>query len=103
MVARLDAVDHLPSTVDCVSLTDVRVLGFDLGQRRIGIAVSDPSATLARPFKTIERGRSDETAVTALVTLIKTLDDEEPVGCLVIGLPTGLDGSSHDQTARVKK
>ena len=34
----------------------VRVVGIDLGERRIGVAVSDASGTLARPPKTIERG-----------------------------------------------
>ena len=44
----------------------VRVVGIDLGERRIGVAVSDASGTLARPLKTIERGASDADAVERL-------------------------------------
>ena len=46
--------------------SDVRVVGIDLGERRIGVAVSDASGTLARPLKTIERGASDAEAVERL-------------------------------------
>ena len=41
-------------------------MGIDLGQRRIGLAISDPTATLARPLRTIERTVSDEQAAEAL-------------------------------------
>src|SRR5262245_65872516 len=80
----------------------MRVVGVDLGQRRIGLAISDPSATIARPLETIERGRSDERAVRALLKAIDALNREEEVGCLVIGLPARLDGTPTDQTAEVK-
>jgi putative Holliday junction resolvase len=81
----------------------VRVLGIDLGQRRIGLAISDASATLARPLRTLERDRSDAAAAGALLAAIDELNAEDEVGCLVIGLPTRLDGSASDQTARVQK
>src|SRR4051812_5049736 len=82
-------------------------MGIDLGQRRIGLAISDATATLARPLKTIERTASDEQAADALSTAIAAtnaeLGGEEAIGCLVVGLPTHLDGSPSDQTARVRK
>ena len=82
-------------------------MGIDLGQRRIGLAISDATATLARPLKTIERGTSDEQAAEALLTAIAATDaeagGEDAIGCLVVGLPTRLDGSASDQTARVQK
>jgi putative Holliday junction resolvase len=81
----------------------VRVVGIDLGQRRIGLAVSDASATLARPLRTIERNRSDESAVGALVTAIEALNAEDEVGAVVVGLPTRLDGTASEQTVRVRK
>ena len=85
----------------------VRVMGIDLGQRRIGLAISDATATLARPLKTIERGGSDEQAADALLTAIQgtnaELGSEDAIGCLVVGLPTRLDGSPSDQTARARK
>jgi putative Holliday junction resolvase len=80
----------------------VRVVGIDLGERRIGVAVSDASGTLARPLKTIERGSSDPEAVERLNTLVAHLAAEEGVGSVVVGVPTRLDGSSSPQTVRVK-
>ena len=81
----------------------MRVLGIDLGERRIGLAISDASATLARPFRTLQRDRSDAAAVDALIAVLEELDADDHVGCLVVGLPTRLDGSATAQTARVKK
>jgi len=81
----------------------MRVVGIDLGERRIGLAVSDPTGTLARPLKTIERKLSDADAVELLRATITELSNEEHVGCIVVGLPTRLDGSDNLQTSRVKK
>lgn len=80
---------------------DVRVVGIDLGDRRIGIAVSDASGTLARPLKTIERGKSDADAVEQLRACIVELAEEDDVGSVVVGMPSRLDGSSSPQTQRV--
>jgi putative Holliday junction resolvase len=85
------------------SLFAVRVIGIDLGERRIGLAVSDPSATLARPLCTLARDRSDEAAVSALAAAIDALNAEDEVACVVVGLPMRLDGSTSDQTTRVQK
>ena len=93
------------STMDysCDRLPSMRVVGIDLGERRIGIAVSDPSATLARPVRTIERQGSDELAAADLLDVVRGLNDEDEIGCLVIGLPTSLDGTANAQTMRVRK
>ena len=83
-------------------IQSVRVLGLDLGQKRIGVAVSDPSATLARPLRTIVRGPSDKQALQELAMLVSTLATEEDgLSAVVVGLPTRLDGSANDQTAHV--
>ncbi|HEY0283764.1 MAG TPA: Holliday junction resolvase RuvX [Vicinamibacterales bacterium] len=79
----------------------MRVIGIDLGERRIGVAVSDASATLARPLKTIERGSSDAEAIERLNTMIEELSIEDEVGSVVVGLPMRLDGSPSRQTERV--
>ncbi len=81
----------------------MRIVGIDLGERRIGIAVSDTTATLARPLKTIERGMSDAVAVEHLRLTITALAAEEEVGSVVVGLPKHLDGSPNLQTSRVEK
>ena len=81
----------------------MRVIGIDLGERRIGLAISDATATLARPLKTIERGRSDAAAVEQLRRTIAELAGEEAVSSVVVGLPKHLDGSPNRQTPRVQK
>ena len=79
------------------------MLGLDLGERRIGIAISDPTATLARPVKTVQRGRSDEGAAELLRAEIEELTSEEEIGTVVIGLPRKLDGQDTQQTPRVRQ
>jgi putative Holliday junction resolvase len=82
----------------------VRVLGLDLGRRRIGVAVSDASATLARPLRTIERGPSDRLALRALAALVEEFAAaDDGLSQVVIGRPTRLDGSPTDQTAHAEQ
>ena len=67
----------------------MRVLGLDLGSKRIGVAVSDRSGTIATPLTVLARGRdraADHHAIAALVA-------EEEAERVVVGLPLGLDGS----------
>jgi putative holliday junction resolvase len=96
--------DHRPWTIaQLVRYSHhVRIIGIDLGERRIGIAVSDPSATLARPLKTIERTASDAAAVEDLRTTIEELDAEDKIGRVVVGLPLRLNGTANPQTSRVR-
>jgi putative holliday junction resolvase len=79
------------------------VVGVDLGQKRIGLAISDPTGTLARPLKTIERRQSDADAAELLCATITALSNEEKVGRVIIGMPRRLDGADNDQTPRVQK
>jgi putative holliday junction resolvase len=67
----------------------VRVVGLDLGARRVGVALSDGGGTVATPYETIERGR-DHTADHARVAAIV---EEVGAGMVVVGLPRSLDGS----------
>jgi putative Holliday junction resolvase len=78
----------------------VRVVGLDLGERRIGVAVSDASGTLARPVKAIERGTSDAEAVERLRAVVAELAADDDVEAVVVGLPLRLDGSAGPQTLR---
>lgn len=63
------------------------LLGIDLGSKLIGLAISDPSLTVASPLTTLKRGKFGADAA-ALENLIAG----RKVGGLVIGLPVGLDG-----------
>ena len=83
-------------------MVSMRVLGLDVGDRRIGVAISDVSAMLARPLRTMVRDGSVGEVVTALATEIRGLEEEEDgLTWIVIGLPRRLDGSAHEQTDRV--
>jgi putative Holliday junction resolvase len=77
----------------------MRILGVDDGRRRIGLAVSDPTGTLARPVETVT-GHDDPAAaaraVAAAITRLEAGDD--PISTIVVGLPLRLDGTPNEQT-----
>jgi putative Holliday junction resolvase len=74
----------------------MRVLSLDVGERRIGVAIADPSGTVASPLTAIFRGsrRQDFQAIAALVA-------EHGVGLVVVGLPLNLDGSESAQAKTI--
>jgi putative Holliday junction resolvase len=79
----------------------MRVLAVDVGERRIGLAISDISRTLARPLRTLTV-RSAVDGVDQVVAEIARLHAEEDgLSTVVVGLPIRLDGSSSEQTSRV--
>lgn len=81
----------------------VRVLGVDIGRRRIGLAISDASGTLARPLLTLERGPSDRRTLRDLADRITVLAAEDDgLGLVVVGLPVRLDGSPTELTVHVR-
>jgi len=78
-----------------------RVLAIDVGGRRIGLAISDPSRTLARPLSTLTVSSAAE-GVTRVADEIARLErDDDGLESIVVGLPVRLDGSASDETARV--
>ncbi len=66
-----------------------RVLGLDLGSKRIGIAVSDRSGLIASPFSVLQRSGSERRDHEAIARLVA----EEECERVVVGLPLSLDGS----------
>lgn len=81
----------------------MRVLGIDLGERRVGLALSDPSGTLARPWRVLQVDGLGKEIVDRLTDEIDRLTREEDgLELIVIGLPRRLDGSPNEQTARVR-
>jgi putative Holliday junction resolvase len=76
-------------------------MSIDVGQRRIGLAISDISRTLARPLMTLDVV-SPEDGVRRVVAEVTRLTDEDgSLSTIVVGLPVRLDGSPNDQTPRV--
>ena len=79
----------------------MRVLGVDVGARRVGLAISDATRTLARPLETIAVA-SDRDAVDRVAARITALASEDDgVETVVVGLPRRLDGTPTDATPRV--
>lgn len=66
-----------------------RLLGLDLGEKTIGLALSDTLLTVATPFKTLKRGK-----FTADAAILNALALEHNLGGLVVGLPLNMDGSN---------
>ncbi|MEE8506969.1 MAG: Holliday junction resolvase RuvX, partial [Kiloniellales bacterium] len=65
-----------------------RLLGLDLGEKTIGLAISDSALRIASPLDTLRGGK-----FTADAGALKRLAAERGVGGLVIGLPVNMDGS----------
>jgi putative Holliday junction resolvase len=81
----------------------MRVLGVDVGARRIGLALSDHSATLARPWRTIDAGATPRASAEAVARLVDAGRHDERadtagLGAIVVGLPRRLSGEDTDQT-----
>lgn len=81
-----------------------RVAALDIGERRIGVAISDATRTLARPVGVLQTSGLDGDAVERAASEVARLAAEEDgLATLVIGLPRHLDGSPSDMTPRVEK
>ena len=76
----------------------VRLMALDVGDARIGVAISDASGFLASPYMTLHVSRDEEQIWTAIQRLISETETEG----LVVGLPISLDGQIHAQGARVQ-
>lgn len=74
-----------------------RLMALDVGEVRIGVAVSDASGFLASPYTTLRVTRDESETWAALQKLIEETEAEG----LVIGLPVSLDGKIHAQAERI--
>ncbi|HUU35305.1 MAG TPA: Holliday junction resolvase RuvX, partial [Vicinamibacterales bacterium] len=80
-----------------------RSLGIDYGRRRIGLALSDASGTLASPFRTFERPRSEPETVSLICEEVARLAAaEDGLATIVVGWPLRLDGTPTSQTTAVE-
>lgn len=71
-----------------------RLLGIDLGTRRIGLALADTDTAAVRPLATLRRGSPERD-----ISLLARLIEEQAVDELVVGLPRNMDGSEGQQAA----
>jgi putative Holliday junction resolvase len=78
----------------------MRVLAVDVGARRIGLAISDRSRTLARPLATITVTSAGEGVRRVAETIALLSAEDDGLATVVVGMPVRLDGSPTEQTAR---
>lgn len=76
----------------------VRAIGLDLGERRIGVALSDSAGTLATPYEVVTRSGDRTRDLARLAELVAEADAE----VVVVGLPLSLDGSRGPAAQRVE-
>jgi putative Holliday junction resolvase len=74
-----------------------RLIGLDIGDRRIGIAISDPDGRIAVPLRVLERSEADDD----VLALVEIAGGESAEG-FVAGLPRSLDGTLSAQAERVQ-
>jgi putative Holliday junction resolvase len=74
-----------------------RLVGLDLGERTIGVAISDPGLTVASPIDTVRRVKFTED----IKQLVRMLAGRE-VGGLIVGLPINMDGTEGPRCQSVR-
>lgn len=75
----------------------MRILGIDFGLKRVGLALCDPTETLATPYGTIERTTRERLFADIAATV-----EREGVEAVVVGLPLGLDGRDTESTRQAR-
>ena len=74
-----------------------RLLGLDLGSKRIGVSICDEKQLIATPLKTINKN-----TLTELISELKVIIDENNIKGIIIGNPLNMDGSSGRSAQSVK-
>ena len=74
-----------------------RLIGLDLGSKKIGVSICDEKQLIATPLKTINRNTLDE-----LISELKAIIDENNIKGIIIGNPLNMDGSSGKSAQSVK-
>ena len=74
-----------------------RLIGLDLGSKRIGVSICDEKQLIATPFKTINRSTSKE-----LIDDLKSIIEENNIKGVIIGNPINMDGSKGRSSQSVK-
>ena len=93
-----DAKSARPAGQNPDSPSPGRLIALDVGERRIGVAVSDPSGTLATPHSVIHRRSKAQDFAT-----IAHLVDEMEIERVVVGLPLSLSGDVGPQARRITR
>ena len=65
-----------------------RLIGLDLGSKRIGVSICDEKQLIATPYKTIRKSKNNE-----LIKELKNIIQENDINAIIIGYPLNMDGS----------
>ena len=75
----------------------IRIIGLDLGTKRIGVSICDENQSIATPFKTLIKKDTKQ-----FINEIKEIVDENDVKAIIIGNPINMDGSQGKSSQSVK-
>ncbi len=75
-----------------------RILALDYGLRRIGVAISDFTGTLASPLTTLKRRAGKRPPIAAIIELVR----DHSVEAVVVGLPLDAAGGENDWTTEIR-
>ena len=74
-------------------MSNMRILGIDYGDARVGIAISDPLGITSQGLETIHHGGNDKKVLKRLEEIL----EEYEIGTIVIGMPFNMDGTSSER------
>ncbi len=75
-----------------------RIMGLDIGERRVGVALSDPLGITAQPHKVLERQDTK-----SLLDSIKSIIDEYEVSKIVVGMPYDMKGEKGKSAEKIQE
>ena len=78
-------------------LDKCRLIGLDLGSKRIGVSICDEKQLIATPFRTIKRSTAKE-----VINELRTIIEENDIKGIIIGNPLNMDGTSGSSAQSVK-
>ena len=84
-----------PHTASTGSCFDMRILGVDFGHKRVGLAISDETGTIAQPLDYLDGGSDEKVGRAILETAT-----QRGVGKIVVGVPLRMNGQASQQTER---
>ena len=96
-MSRPDVFENIAALLAALT-TGQRLLGLDIGDKTIGLAISDPMFMIASPVKTIMRTEKFATAVAEMREIVKN----EEVGGLLVGLPVSMDGTEGPRCQKTR-
>ena len=73
-----------------------RLIGLDLGSKRIGVSICDEKQLIATPYKTIHKSKNNE-----LIEELKNIIQENDIKAIIIGYPLNMDGTSGSSAQSV--